>query len=153
VLRAELESLPLYTGARTAPAAAAAAAPRRLTSGEAILASWRMLLDKGTLQDGEPFLAATARRPVARLSAATAAKVGVAEGDLLAVGTDRGTITLPLTLADLPDNVVWVPANSAGSSIHRDLGVGAGAVVRIGPGHAPAAAIIPGPDVTQEASA
>jgi NADH-quinone oxidoreductase subunit G len=111
-----------------------------------------MLLDEGSLQDGEPFLAATARQPVARLSAVTAAGIGVAEGDLLSVGTERGTITLPLVLADLPDNVVWVPANSAGSSIHRDLGVGAGAVVRIGAGQAPAA-IIPGPDVTQEASA
>ncbi|MDX6212954.1 MAG: NADH-quinone oxidoreductase subunit, partial [Frankiales bacterium] len=152
VLRAELESLPLYTGGRTAPVAVGAVTPVRLNGGEAILASWRMLLDEGTLQDGEPFLAATARRPVARLSPATAAVVGVAEGELLAVGTDRGTITLPLMLADLPDNVVWLPANSAGSSIHRDLGVGAGAVVRIGAGQAPAA-IIPGPDVTQEASA
>jgi NADH-quinone oxidoreductase subunit G len=78
---------------------------------------------------------------VARLSAATAADVGVDEGDLLSVGTDRGTITLPLMIADLPDGVVWVPGNSAGSSIHRDLGVGAGALVRIGVGSAPAALI------------
>jgi NADH-quinone oxidoreductase subunit G len=149
-LQAELESLPLFTGERTAPVTAPAAKPGKLKRGEAILASWRMLLDEGSLQDGEPFLAATARRPVARLSAATAAALGVAEGDLLSVGTDRGTITLPLMLADLPDDVVWVPANSAGSSIHCDLGAGAGAVVRVG--QAPAA-IIPGPDVAQEATA
>ncbi|MDX6255631.1 MAG: NADH-quinone oxidoreductase subunit [Frankiales bacterium] len=149
-LQAELESLPLFTGERTAPVTPPAAKPGKLKTGEAILASWRMLLDEGSLQDGEPFLAATARRPVARLSAATAAALRVAEGDLLSVGTDRGTITLPLMLADLPDDVVWVPANSAGSSIHCDLGVGAGAVVRVG--QAPAA-IIPGPDVAQEATA
>jgi NADH-quinone oxidoreductase subunit G len=148
VLRAELEALPLWRGDRTAPVVAAGK-PGKLKAGEATLAAWRMLLDEGSLQDGEPFLAATARQPVARLSAVTAAGIGVAEGDLLSVGTDRGTITLPLVLADLPDNVVWVPANSAGSSIHRDLGVGAGAVVRIGVGHAPAA-IIPGPVPSQE---
>src|SRR5206468_6139180 len=97
-----------------------------------VLSSWHLLLDEGVLQDGEPFLAATARPSVARLNAATAAAVGVAEGGLLSVGTARGTITLPLVIADLPDQVVWVPEHSAGSSIHRDLGVGAGAVVRIG---------------------
>jgi NADH-quinone oxidoreductase subunit G len=148
-LRAELEALPLFTGERPAVAAPATRKPVQLKAGEAILASWRLLLDEGALQDGEPFLAATARRSVARLSLATAAKVGVAEGDLLAVGTDRGTITLPLMVADLPDDVVWVPAHSVGSSIHRDLGVGAGAVVRIGVGTAPAA-LIPGPDSQQE---
>jgi NADH-quinone oxidoreductase subunit G len=148
-LWAELEALPLWEGSRQPPVVAATARRGKLKSGEAILASWRMLLDEGTLQDGEPFLAATARRPVARLSAVTAAEIGVAEGDLLSVGTDRGTITLPLMLADLPDNVVWLPANSAGSSIHRDLGVGAGAVVRVGVGQAPAA-IIPAPVPSQE---
>ena len=136
-LRAEIESAAALDGrppacARSPPRPAAAAA-----AGEAVLASWRQLLDEGSLQDGEPFLAATARRPVARLSAATAAGVGVAEGDLLAVGTGRGTITLPLVIADLPDGVVWLPGHSAGSSIHRDLGAGAGAVVRIGLGSAP----------------
>jgi NADH-quinone oxidoreductase subunit G len=151
-LHAELESLPLYAGDRPALTAPAAAKAPALKSGQALLASWRLLLDEGSLQDGEPFLAATARRPVARLSAATAAKVGVAEGDLLGVGTGHGTITLPLVLADLPDDVVWVPANSTGSSIHRDLGVGAGAVVRIGAGQAPAA-IIPGPVPAQEGTA
>ena len=111
------------------PAAPASSRPTRPCSPPGTCCSTR-----ASLQDGEPFLAATARPSVARLYAATAAEVGVAEGDLLAVGTDRGTITLPLVLADLPDNVVWVPEHSAGSSIHRDLGVGAGAVVRIGIG-------------------
>ena len=34
--------------------------------GEAVLAGWRMLLDAGRLQDGEPYLAGTARTPVVR---------------------------------------------------------------------------------------
>ena len=46
-----------------------------------------MLLDAGRLQDGEPYLAGTARPPVVRLSAATAAEIGADDGDLVTVGT------------------------------------------------------------------
>ena len=45
-----------------APTVAAAAAPTP-GAGEAVLAGWRMLLDDGRLQDGEPHLAGTARTP------------------------------------------------------------------------------------------
>ena len=31
----------------------------------------------------------------------------------------------------MPDRVVWVPANSPGSAVYRDLGVQAGEVVKI----------------------
>ena len=40
-----------------------------------MLDGWRMLLDGGSLQDGEDALAGTARTPVVRLSEATAAEV------------------------------------------------------------------------------
>ena len=83
------------------------------------------------LQDGEPYLAGTARTPVVRLSAATAAEIGAADGDLVTVSTDRGDITLPLAITDMPDRVVWLPLNSAGSAVHQQLGVTAGAVVTI----------------------
>ena len=83
-------------------------------AGQAVLASWRLLLDAGRLQDGEPYLAGTARPPVARLSAATAAEIGVADGDLVTVSTERGAITLPLAVTEMPDRVVWLPLNSAG---------------------------------------
>ena len=90
---------------------------------------------------------------MARLSAATAAEVGVADGDLISASAPTvARSRLPLVITDLPDDVVWVPTNSAGSSIHRDLGVGAGAVVRIGVGQAPAA-IIPAPVSAQEGTA
>jgi NADH-quinone oxidoreductase subunit G len=100
--------------------------------GEAVLASWRMLLDAGRLQDGEPYLAGTARPPVARLSAATAGGIGAADGDLVTVSTDRGGITLPLAVTEMADGVVWLPLNSPGSAVHQQLGVTAGAVVSIG---------------------
>ena len=80
----------------------------------------------GRLQDGEPHLAGTAHQPVARLSAATAAEIGAAEGDLVTVSTDRGAITLPLVITDMPDGTVWLPLNSPGSAVlpaaRRDTG-------------------------------
>ena len=106
--------------------------PDKPGAGQAVLAGWRMLLDDGRLQDGEPHLAGTAREPVARLSAATAAEIGAADGDLVTVSTERGEITLPLLITDMPDGTVWLPLNSPGSAVHRQLGVTTGAVVSIG---------------------
>jgi NADH-quinone oxidoreductase subunit G len=91
-----------------------------------------MLLDAGRLQDGEPFLAGTAHPPVARLSAATAGEIGAVEADLVTVSTDRGEIMLPLAVTEMADRVVWLPLNSAGSAVHQQLAVTAGAVVSIG---------------------
>jgi len=48
------------------------------------------------------------------------------------VRTGRGAITLPLKITDMPDGTVWVPQNSPGSAVHRQLGVGSGALVEIG---------------------
>ncbi|MEE2059993.1 NADH-quinone oxidoreductase subunit G [Rhodococcus artemisiae] len=99
--------------------------------GESVLSTWRMLLDAGRMQDGEPHLAGTARAPVARLSAATADEISVREGDPLTVSTGRGEITLPLVIDTLPDRVVWIPLDSAGAEVHEHLAVDAGAIVRI----------------------
>ena len=99
--------------------------------GEAVLASWHWLLDDGSLQDGEPFLAGTAKRPRLHLSAATAAEIGAVEGALVTVRSDRGSLTLPLVVADLPDRVVWVPMRTAAAAVRRDLAVGPGAIVGI----------------------
>ncbi|MBF6348336.1 NADH-quinone oxidoreductase subunit G [Nocardia flavorosea] len=129
--RAELDRLSGWSGPTvTAPAYP----PRRMTdpaAGTAILAGWRMLLDRGRLQDGEPNLAGIARAPVARMSAATAAETGVAEGDPVTVGTENGAVTLPLVVTPMPDRVVWLPMNSPGCSVHTDLGAGPGSVVTV----------------------
>ncbi len=109
--------------------AARPAAPR---PGEAVLSTWRMLLDAGRLQDGEPHLAGTARAPVARLSAATAAENSLDGGDTVTVHTNRGAITLPLVITDMCDRVVWLPMNSPGSAVYAQLGAVAGDIVRIG---------------------
>ncbi|CAO5175937.1 NADH-quinone oxidoreductase subunit G [Frankia sp. AiPs1] len=115
-----------------APAPAQPAAPAAVpAAGQALLASWHQLVDDGALLSGEPYLAGTARPPVVRLSAATAAEIGARAGEPVRVSTGRGSITLPLELAALPDRVVWVPTHSPGSHVRRALGVTAGAVVRI----------------------
>jgi NADH-quinone oxidoreductase subunit G len=106
----------------------------RLDQGSAVLAGWRMLLDAGRLQDGEPHLAGTARPPVARLSPLTAARIGAVEGRPVTVATPRGSITLPLAITDMPEQVVWLPLNSPGSRVHSTLAASPGDVVAISVG-------------------
>ncbi|TCO65271.1 NADH-quinone oxidoreductase subunit G [Actinocrispum wychmicini] len=99
--------------------------------GQVLLATWRQLLDNGSLQADEPHLAGTARRPVARLSAHTAEVLGVAGAEAVTVATDRGSVTLPVEYADVPDGVVWLPGNSGDATLRRTLGVGHGAPVNV----------------------
>ncbi|HXO50500.1 MAG TPA: NADH-quinone oxidoreductase subunit G, partial [Mycobacterium sp.] len=68
----ELARLGQWAGTRPDAPQVSAKRPSQPGRGEAVLASWRMLLDAGRLQDGEPYLAGTAHPPVARLSTATA---------------------------------------------------------------------------------
>jgi NADH-quinone oxidoreductase subunit G len=106
--------------------------PARLDAPGAVkvfLATWHNLLDVGRMQDGEPNLAGTARAAVARMSKATAAQVGTADAELVTVATSRGAITVPVEIADMPDQVVWLPTNSAGSAVRRELAAGHGAQV------------------------
>jgi NADH-quinone oxidoreductase subunit G len=128
----EMARLGQWGGARPEAPQVSPERPSPLEPGQAVLASWRMLLDAGRLQDGEPYLAGTAHPPVARLSAATADEIGAAEGDLVTVSSDRGAITLPLAITEMPDRVVWLPLNPVGSGVHQQLAVTAGAVVSIG---------------------
>jgi len=88
------------------------------------LATWHQLLDSGRMQDGEPYLAATARSAAAKLSAATAAAAGVADGDKITVATATGSVTVPVDVVPMADGVVWLPTNSPGSAIRADLGAG-----------------------------
>ncbi len=105
--------------------------PTQPGAGEAILATWHHLLDAGSMQDGEPFLAGTAPLATARMSAATASSIGALDGGNVAVTHGAGAITVPLTITSMPDHVVWLPTNSVGSRVRPMLGVDAGAVVGI----------------------
>jgi NADH-quinone oxidoreductase subunit G len=127
--RAEMDRLGGWDGARPAAPDTKPGSATDARAGQAVLAGWRMLLDDGRLQDGEPYLAGTARPPVVRLSAATAAGIGAS--DTVVVSSPSGSVTLPLEITDMVDGVVWLPLNSPGSAVHRDLGVTIGAVVGI----------------------
>jgi NADH-quinone oxidoreductase subunit G len=129
--RAEIAELGEWDGARTSLVRRDAVEPTRPGPGEAVLSTWALLLDAGRLQDDEPFLAGTARAAHARLSPATAAAVGVAEGDTVTVSTDRGAISVPAVLGPLPDGVVWLPTNSPGCAVRSDLAAGNGSTVRL----------------------
>jgi NADH-quinone oxidoreductase subunit G len=94
-----------------------------LEAGQAELSSWRHLLDKGTLQDGEPYLAATSRVAVIRVSAATAKSLGLTDGEAATVDCAGVTATAPVIVThDMIDGVVWMPANSEGTSLNLPSG-------------------------------
>ncbi|MFF6781818.1 NADH-quinone oxidoreductase subunit G [Streptomyces sp. NPDC012510] len=131
--RAELDRLGAWDGPRASEPVEVAAAPPRPATGEAVLAGHRLLLDQGRLQDGDEALAGTRHSAHARVSAATAAEVGVKNGDALAVSGPAGTVALPLRITEMPDRVVWLPLNSTGSGVASDTGALPGALVRIGP--------------------
>ena len=102
--------------------------------GTILLATWRQLLDSGRMQDGEPSLAGTARPVVARMSAATAAEAGVADGDKVTIATDRGSVTVPVDVVPMADRVVWLPATGLPgqrSTIRAELGAGHGSTVTL----------------------
>lgn len=130
-IREEIAEIGTHSGDRAVrPRHRAGGAPRPLI-GEAILATWPTLLDKGSMQDGEPFLAGTARRSVARMSAATAQAAGVADGEQVEVSSRTGSVTVPVAITAMPDHVVWLPTNSENSQVRRALDVDAGAAVAL----------------------
>ncbi|MFD0556659.1 NADH dehydrogenase subunit G [Stackebrandtia endophytica] len=130
-VRGELAGVPTPPEGRIPAPLVTAATPPVAGEGQAVLATWRHLLDSGTLQDNNTHLAGTARDAVIRLSPTTAADLGVADGDAVTVASDAGGITLPLVVTPMPDRVVWLPTNSPGSGVHRGLGAVAGDLVSI----------------------
>ncbi|MCB2411796.1 NADH-quinone oxidoreductase subunit G [Demequina sp. TTPB684] len=114
-----------------APAEPAPVAPKKSASvdGELVLSTWHQLVDEGSLQDGEPYLAGTGRLAVARVSPATAKRLGL-HGVVTVTGKRRGAIDVPLAVTPgMVDNVVWLPTKSPGSWVAQQLGVHPGETV------------------------
>jgi NADH-quinone oxidoreductase subunit G len=128
--RAELAEIGPWDGDRIGTPTVAAE-PRRHPEGTLALATWKQMVDDGSMLDGDDYLKATGRAAVALVSAATLESLGLAAGDPVTLTGDRGSVTLPVGVADLPDDVVWAPANSGGINLNRDLGA-AGSAVRVG---------------------
>ena len=106
-------------------------APVPLGPNEANLSSWRLLLDSGSLQDGEPNLAGTAHSSFVLISPERAVSLRVTNGDLLRVSTKEGWIMLPARIEDIEHDTIWVPRNSSGSRLMQTLGVVSGAPVSV----------------------
>jgi len=106
-----------------------AASVKDLATGDKLnLTSWRLLLDLGTLQDGEANLAGTARTASAHISSSRALKLGVKVGELISISTDFGSLELPVEISEMSDNEIWVPRNSIGSQVIASLGFVSGQV-------------------------
>ncbi len=132
VAAARAELIRLGTGtSRPEPPAVAAPATAPAPAGRALLATWHELIDAGRLQDGDENLAGTAKVARALVSAGTAAEIGLTDGGHVRIGTDHGTLVVPVTIADLPDRVVWVPTNARGCAVRASLGAVSGDLVTL----------------------
>lgn len=129
-IRAQLDALGTWTGARTVvvPAHSLPSSDR----GDVILATWPTLLDQGRMQDGEPFLAGTAPKTVARVGPALADRLDVQDGDVVTVAGPGGSVSVPVVVTDdMVDAVVWLPTNSLGCAVRSTLGADAGSRVTV----------------------
>ena len=129
--RNEFESIGNWDGQLVAMKPAAPLEVKSVKADEAILSSWRNLLDKGSLQDGEENLAGTARQSVAVISQSRASSLNVKENDLVRVSNDYGAVTLPCVIEDIDDSSVHLPRNSLGSQLFRNLGVVSNSIVKV----------------------
>lgn len=129
----EYEQLREWNGLRAAKPAVPPAAEPVPAQGSVLVASWKQMLDMGALQSGEPYLAATARKAVAVMSVRTAIAAGFngSGSTNVQITGPLGSLCLPAVVDEsMPDGVVWLPENSAGSQI-ASIGVHAGAAVTV----------------------
>ena len=127
----EISSLGKWDGARAEFKSVSSPGAQAVSGTQALLHSWRRLLDLGTLQKGEENLAGTARKSVAVISAKRAESLGVKDGDHLRVSNGHGEITLPALVEDIHDDAVWVPRNSFSTQTLISLNAVHGDVVTV----------------------
>ena len=133
---AELDEFSGWDGARAAdpevvaPAADEAGAAAS-SGGEHLLATWKAMVGDGPMQDGDDAYHASGPTPVALVSEATLAALGVEVGAPVRLSTDTGAVEFPVGVADVDDDVVWAPTTSGGVNLARDLGALAGSRVSV----------------------
>ena len=127
----EFNQLGKWDGARVQLAPVAAGTAPSVSGTEAILTSWRRLLDMGTLQMGEDNLAGTRRPTIAVISPKRADAIGVKTDDQLRISNAHGSITLPVLVEDIHDDAVWLPRNSFASQTLISLNAVHGDVVTV----------------------
>ena len=129
--RNEFESIGNWDGSRSVMKLIPGNPGKSATGDEAVLNSWRNLLDKGSLQDGEDNLAGTARKSIVVISPARAKSLGVNESDLVRVSNEYGAVTLPCSISDIEESSVWLPRNSQSSQLIRNLGTVSNSIVKV----------------------
>jgi len=129
--RKEIASLGNWEGAKNQMKSTAANAEIKVSSDEAVITSWRNLLDKGSLQEGEDNLAGTARPTTAVISQKRADSLSVKTGELIRVSNTYGAITLPCAIADIDDAKIWLPRNSTNAQLIKVLGTVGNSVVKV----------------------
>jgi NADH-quinone oxidoreductase subunit G len=127
----EIATIKDWQGERSKMKSVSAVAQPNLSANQALITSWRRLLDLGTLQEGEENLAGTARQTVAVISEKRAQALGVADGDLLKISTALGFVTLPALIENIHDDALWAPRNSRGSQLLTKLNAVHGEVVTV----------------------
>ena len=127
----EFSQLGKWDGARAQLAPVAAAVLPSVSGTDALLTSWRRLLDMGTLQMGEDNLAGTRRPTIAVISPKRADAIGVKTDDQLRISNAHGSITLPVLVEDIHDDAVWLPRNSFASQTLISLNAVHGDVVTV----------------------
>ena len=133
---AEINRLGVWSGPKPAAdrVAPVVERPGSVTTGAGfLLTSWRMNLDGGRALDGEPHLAGTAKLDVARLSPRAAQALGVKDGDRVTVRGAASSVTLPLAVTGMLDDVVWLPAHIDGIATTGRLGAAVADRVRVEP--------------------
>ncbi|MEJ6761374.1 MAG: NADH-quinone oxidoreductase subunit G [Candidatus Planktophila sp.] len=127
----EFSQLGPWDGARSQFGSVAAKASLTLGTNEALLSSWRRLLDMGSLQKGEDNLAGTRRPTVAVISPKRADALGITTGEQLRISNANGSITIPVLVEDIHEDAVWIPRNSFASQSLVALNAVHGEVVTV----------------------
>ena len=127
----EFNQLGKWDGSRVQFAPVTAGTAKSVSGNEALITSWRRLLDMGALQKGEDNLAGTRRPTVAVISAQRATALGVTSGDQLRISNSRGSITIPALVDDIHDDAIWLPRNSFASQTLVSLDAVHGDVVTV----------------------
>ena len=127
----EFAQLGKWEGARASHVLVQPESPVKVSGDQAIITSWRRLLDEGSLQVGEENLAGTRRPTIAVISPSRAQSIGVVSGDRLRISNAQGSITLPALVEDIHDDAVWLPRNSIGSNPLQTLNAVHGELVTV----------------------
>ena len=129
--RTEFDELATWEGERTEGPDYPAGEPAKPDGSTVLMATWRMALDESRALDGEPYLQATAREAVARMSPRTAAGAGISSAAV--ISNDRGSIALPAVIdSEMVDGVVWLPSRAPRLGVPQHLAASAGDLVTIG---------------------